>query len=145
MKEFIVYIVVFTLIISCSSKSVDVNNNVVANANVQFVIDGMTCEIGCANRIEEKIAKMNGVSTSSVDFESKLATISFNDETITGDEIKSMVESLNDNQYHIKETVNNSDVDSDSHNENSTDDLNQVVSGSGFELPNILDFFTNII
>lgn len=42
-----------------------------------FYIEGMTCEIGCANTIENKLANANGVSETKVDFESKMATITF--------------------------------------------------------------------
>ena len=42
-----------------------------------FSIEGMTCEVGCANTIENKLANANGVSEAKVDFESKMATITF--------------------------------------------------------------------
>ena len=34
-------------------------------------IEGMTCEIGCANHIKEKLAKMDGVISAEVLFEEK--------------------------------------------------------------------------
>ena len=42
-----------------------------------FSIEGMTCEVGCANTIENKLANANGVSEAKVDFESKMTTITF--------------------------------------------------------------------
>lgn len=42
-----------------------------------FTIEGMTCEIGCAKTIESKLAAAEGVGEAKVDFESKIATVTF--------------------------------------------------------------------
>lgn len=42
-----------------------------------FTIEGMTCQMGCANAIESKLAGLDGVQEAKVDFESKVATVSF--------------------------------------------------------------------
>ena len=42
-----------------------------------FNIDGMTCAIGCAKVIENKLAGLEGVQEAKVDFDNKTATISF--------------------------------------------------------------------
>lgn len=42
-----------------------------------FAIEGMTCQMGCANAIESKLAGLDGVQEAKVDFESKLAIVSF--------------------------------------------------------------------
>ena len=44
-------------------------------AKAEFTIEGMTCAIGCAATIEKKIAKMDGVKSSVVDFDKKLAMV----------------------------------------------------------------------
>jgi periplasmic mercuric ion binding protein len=56
----------------------------IAAANVQtasFAIEGMTCAMGCAKTIEKKLAESDGVEKATVDFDKKLATISF-DKTV---------------------------------------------------------------
>ena len=40
-------------------------------------IEGMTCEVGCAKLIEGKLNSAAGVTEAKVDFESKIATVTF--------------------------------------------------------------------
>lgn len=50
------------------------------NANlttVKFNVEGMTCAVGCAAKIEKSLNNMEGVATAKVDFESKTATIKY--------------------------------------------------------------------
>ncbi len=42
-----------------------------------FTVEGMTCAIGCAKTIQEKLASMDGVENATVDFDKKLATVQF--------------------------------------------------------------------
>lgn len=46
-------------------------------AMATFTIEGMTCAIGCAKTIQEKLASMDGVENATVDFDKKLATVQF--------------------------------------------------------------------
>jgi copper chaperone CopZ len=43
-----------------------------------FNIEGMHCEVGCAARAQKKLAKLDGVTDAKIDFESKLATVVYN-------------------------------------------------------------------
>lgn len=45
-----------------------------------FTIDGMTCAMGCAKTIENKLAGQEGVGKAVVDFETKIATVKFDTE-----------------------------------------------------------------
>ena len=42
-----------------------------------FTIEGMTCAIGCAKTIQEKLASVDGVQKATVDFDTKTATVEF--------------------------------------------------------------------
>lgn len=56
----------------------------IAAANLQtasFKVEGMTCAIGCAKTIQEELTGFDGVQTATVDFDKKLATVTF-DKTI---------------------------------------------------------------
>ena len=57
-----------------STKKLDPN---ATYAKAEFTIDGMTCAVGCAATIEKKIAKMEGVKSSKVDFDKKLAMVEY--------------------------------------------------------------------
>ena len=57
-------------------------------ANLQtasFKVEGMTCAIGCAKTIEGELSDLDGVQKATVDFDKKLATVTF-DKTIQNPE-----------------------------------------------------------
>ncbi|MDQ3192077.1 MAG: cation transporter [Bacteroidota bacterium] len=64
-------------------------------------VEGMSCEIGCARYIKGKIAKLNGVYESEVLFEEKTARISYDPTIISGKQLVSQINSLNDGQYKV--------------------------------------------
>lgn len=45
-----------------------------------FTIDGMTCAMGCAKTIENKLSEQEGVGQAVVDFDTKIATVKFDAE-----------------------------------------------------------------
>nr|WP_315249874.1 heavy metal-associated domain-containing protein [uncultured Flavobacterium sp.] len=60
----------------------------IAAENLQtasFTITGMTCAVGCAATIQEELTGLDGVQTAKVDFDKKLATVTF-DKTIQNPE-----------------------------------------------------------
>ncbi|WP_298417106.1 heavy metal-associated domain-containing protein [uncultured Kordia sp.] len=66
--------------------------DIAANYNkAEFKIDGMTCAIGCAKRIEGKLAAMEGVKSATVDFEQKLAMVEYNEAKVDFDALTSTV------------------------------------------------------
>jgi Cu+-exporting ATPase len=73
-------------------------------SNISFQVDGMTCEVGCAARIEKKVATIEGVAMSRVDFEAKTAYISFDPATTPFDNVKATIESLGDD-YKVGEAT----------------------------------------
>jgi Cu+-exporting ATPase len=65
---------------SVETKEVTKTKTEIAAKNLEtanFTIDGMTCAIGCAKTIEGKLIETEGVQEAVVDFESKIATVSF--------------------------------------------------------------------
>lgn len=75
----------------------------IAAANLQtatFKIEGMTCAIGCAKTIEEELSKLDGVQKATVDFDKKLATVTF-DKTIQNPEsLTKVVEATGDGKTY---------------------------------------------
>ena len=60
----------------------------IAAENLQtasFTIEGMTCAVGCAATIQEELTALDGVQTAKVDFDKKLATVTF-DKTVQNPE-----------------------------------------------------------
>ena len=59
-----------------NDKNIEENTNI-SYTKSEFNIEGMTCAMGCAKTIENKLAHTNGVKSVTVDFEKTLATIEF--------------------------------------------------------------------
>lgn len=144
MKHLILILTASFLLFACSNEKSP--QEILANTNSSFVIEGMTCEEMCAKRIEDKIARTAGVKDCTVDFENNRATLSYDNKTADIETIVSMVEEMADNKYSIKdlqtETISSSNGDINSTESNET---NQILSGSNFEMPNLLEYFRNII
>ena len=120
-----VFYVLMLLIVGCNSKSpekktVNHNNEITLAisdknlSNISFQVEGMTCEVGCAVRIEKKVAAMEGVATSKVDFEAKTAYVSFDPTTTSFDNVKTTIESLGDD-YKVSEATDMPAFSSDYH------------------------------
>ena len=75
----------------------------IAAANLQkasFNIEGMTCAVGCAKTIQEELTALDGVQEAKVDFDKKLATVSF-DKTVQSPEgLTKVVEETGDGKTY---------------------------------------------
>ena len=52
-----------------------------------YRVDGMICAINCPKKINDVLHGMDGIKSCKVDFESKTATVVFDDEKIDSDKI----------------------------------------------------------
>lgn len=94
MKNILTLLLIAALVFNCKNetkpelKTVEVNTvkELYPNATyakAEFTINGMTCEIGCAATIQKKIAKMEGVKSSVVDFDRRLAMVEYDEAKVT--------------------------------------------------------------
>jgi Cu+-exporting ATPase len=67
---------------------------------VSFTIDGMTCPEGCAKTIEKKLSEMEGVQNAKVDFDKKQATVNFDLDKLTSNDLVKAVETTGDGQTY---------------------------------------------
>ncbi|WP_445710199.1 heavy-metal-associated domain-containing protein [Flavobacterium sp.] len=75
-----------------------------------FHIDGMTCEIGCAKLIEDKLSGLEGVNTAKVDFENKTATVTFENGKQTEKTLVKTVEGIAGGElYKVSEVKSSTD------------------------------------
>ncbi len=65
-----------------------------------FNIEGMTCAIGCAKTIQEKLAAMDGVQKATVDFDKKTATVEFDATKQTPEKLLEAVETTGDGKTY---------------------------------------------
>ncbi|MCA0131130.1 cation transporter [Winogradskyella alexanderae] len=71
-------------------------------AKVEFGIEGMTCEMGCAKTIEKKMAKMEGVKSAKVDFGKRLAMVEYDEAKVSPKTLEDAVTSVAD-IYKVKD------------------------------------------
>ena len=74
-----------------------------------FKIDGMTCPMGCAATIEQKLSGMEGVKQAKVDFDSKMATISFDPAKQTAESFVKTVEKIANGAYKVSDVKSSGD------------------------------------
>ncbi len=65
--------------------------------NIKLNIEGMHCT-GCSTRLEKVLNSLEGVKEASVDFESKIAIVTYNKEVI---DIESIKEAIDDAGFEI--------------------------------------------
>lgn len=65
-----------------------------------FNIEGMTCAIGCAKTIEKELSEMDGVQEATVDFDKKLAKVSFDSSKQTPETLVKVVEATADGKTY---------------------------------------------
>jgi Cu+-exporting ATPase len=74
----------------------------ITTTKAEFTIEGMTCAMGCAKRIENKLAEMDGVKSAKVDFDKKLAMVEYEDGKITTTSLEETVKGAGD-AYSVTE------------------------------------------
>jgi len=103
-----------------------------------YKIDGMVCAMGCAKTIEDEIGDIEGVSVSSVDFESGKAHFEFDESKVSEDAIVSKINSLADGQYKAGEWVEESEEEEEVEASEVEDQVE--VSFSSIEIPNLFTY-----
>lgn len=75
-----------------------------------FEIEGMSCAVGCAAKIEKDLAKLPGVKAAKVDFETKKATVEYDNAKQNPISIQSTVESIAKGAYKVSQMSTNKDL-----------------------------------
>jgi len=95
---------------------------------VKMEVEGMTCAMGCAKYIEEKVGSMEGVVASTVNFEEKIATFEFDKTTTSPEAIQEFISNLNDGQYKAKIALSDSNVEIDEKNDADSEEATVSIS-----------------
>jgi copper chaperone CopZ len=114
-KSMVVVALATVLFASCKQKSTEIVLNKtsktttvivkkeIAAANLQtasFNVEGMTCAVGCAKTIQEDLTKLDGVQEATVNFETKLAKVTFDKTVQTPEKLIKVVESAADGKTY---------------------------------------------
>lgn len=168
MKKLVVSLaVVFSLglIVSCGSSNSDssAESEVVEMEKkellaenkeaVDMKVEGMVCAMGCAKYIEDKVAALDGVVLSEVNFEEGLAHFEY-DKTVTSPEdLEKFIAGIHDGQY--KAQVVTAEELEEAEAEQETEELEEEELSSGeseeevaavyqrfqFSIPDLLGYF----
>lgn len=75
-----------------------------------FTIEGMSCEIMCASKIQKELTATDGVQKATVDFEKKMATVEYDAAVTTPEKLIEKVESVNGgDSYKVSNLKNSAD------------------------------------
>ena len=114
-KSIVIAALATVLFVSCKQKSTEIVSNKItetttvivkkeiAAANLQtasFTVEGMTCAVGCAKTIQEDLTKLDGVQEATVNFETKLAKVTFDKTVQTPEKLTKVVESVADGKTY---------------------------------------------
>lgn len=162
MKKIIFSFAIVGLLSACSDSPEDTSSNnneqsvaaVIPNSVATMEIDGMVCQMGCGASIRKELTATGGVSNCEFDFEdgreTNVATVAYDNQTVSEKELIKLVSTINDNQFTVGstestelETVHETTEESTSDN---TDQANVEMSAStGIEIPNILEVFSDFL
>ena len=102
-KSFFLSLMLNTLLLwSCSvdrknQTTKDLKSDIPQITNIQtvsFAVSGMTCEIGCAKTIQSKLSKKEGVADAVVVFTDSIATITFNNNKTSTEDLSSFINGI---------------------------------------------------
>ena len=108
------------LLTSCKDKTTETNaattttaaapkiKKEIASENLKetsFSIEGMTCAVGCAKTIQEELSALDGVQTATVDFDKKLATVTFDKTVQNPESLTKIVEATGDGKTYTVSNV----------------------------------------
>ncbi len=132
---------------------------VIPNREMTIEISGMSCEHACGGAIRTALKNTNAVERCSFDFVTdrkvNTATITFDKDKISPDEILSIIELLNDGQFTTGKTSTKT-IDQPAQDVPTTEASTPVkekvtttktvdVSATSVELPNLFDLFAEIV
>jgi len=75
-----------------------------------FTIEGMSCEIMCASKIQKELTATEGVQKATVDFEKKMATVEYDASVTSPEKLIEKVEAVNGgDSYKVSNLKNSAD------------------------------------
>jgi periplasmic mercuric ion binding protein len=106
-----------SLFVSCKKETTETkvendtaSKEIAKSESTSFNIEGMTCAVGCAKTIENKLANLEGVKKATVDFDNKTATIQYDAAIQTPEKIVETVEAVADGKtYKVSNVKSSSD------------------------------------
>ncbi len=133
--------------------SMETEESVVVPTKIATIeITGMTCVKGCGGSIRKSLKGTKGVERVTFDFDADratdIATVYFDDNIVSVDEMKQRLSVLNNNQFTIGEiTVKDFSVTSSNTSEKckNSEESSFDANTNSFQFPNLLDLFAGFL
>ncbi len=131
--------------------------SVIPNRKLTLEVEGMVCEMGCGGTIRKELKSTGAVAQCSFDFKGEnvpsTATIEFDKDKISADQIAKMIKELNDGQFSVSkmstETITAEvSESSDAKEVKSTGKKSasiQMAEPSQIQLPNFLGLLSELL
>ena len=110
-----ILIVTASMFVSCKKEATEtktettsVSPTIAKTETASFNIEGMTCAMGCAKTIENKLANLDGVQKATVNFDKKTATIQYDATVQTPEKLVETVEAVADGKTYKVSNVKSS-------------------------------------
>ena len=165
MKKIAIISLSSLLVFSCQSTEVNVEERVSNPVSMEtedvavlptkvatIEITGMTCVKGCGGSIRKSLKGTKGVERVSFDFDADratdIATVYFDDQIVSVDEMKQRLSVLNNNQFTVGEiSIKDFSATSSNNSESksTSEDSKIDACNSTFEFPNLLDIFSSFL
>lgn len=117
-------------------------------SEVNMKVGGMTCAMGCAKFIEDKVAKLSGVILSQVNFQEGTAHFEFDKTALSSEEIEDFINEIHDGQYTAEimvgdetEEAEEEEEADDSDAEDSEESMVSVVENVSISFPELFTYF----
>jgi mercuric ion binding protein len=103
-KSLLIFALSTLFFTSCKDKTAETTANSTESKTVvavgktetaSFTVDGMSCAVMCASKIEKELAATEGVQKATVDFDKKLATIEYDAAITSPEKLIEKVEAVN--------------------------------------------------
>ena len=124
MKNLLTTLILAIVFFSCNEVKKEKKNEksevkteeVAANyKSIEVEIEGMTCEIGCARLIQSKLSKVDGITYTKVDFESKKGQFTYDSNKISQNDIVKKINGIaGGDLYSVTKTEELSEIKKDS-------------------------------
>ncbi|MCB0481260.1 MAG: heavy-metal-associated domain-containing protein [Flavobacteriales bacterium] len=139
--QFASVVLLFWALMACSNKQA----SPVQMAEASFEIEGMTCSMGCARSIEDKLNETAGILEAKVVFDDKNCIVKYNASEIEKDQIISVVSNMGGgekysvNGFTLKHTTGAENVPAGDKTESSGMTKKSLFRPIAF--PNVFDAF----
>ena len=109
---------------------------------VDMKVEGMVCAMGCAKYIEDKVADLDGVVLSQVNFEEGTAHFELDQSVLSPNDLEEFIDDIHDGQYDAEILTQESPESiEEGSTDNESEEIASVQSRFQISFPQLLGYF----